>query len=424
MKLRRAAVLGVLAVALASLLAACGEDATPTNTTSPTATSGGATASPSAPAGGEVSLDALIQAAEAEGELNVLSGFTTQAQIAGFEEAFPNITVNFTQLRAPDLVARLPQEQQAGQFEWDIVHIGGSGGVDTTIPRTLFDTVRDKLLPELTEDSLYVGGFDPWWVDDDAKEYKLHHRSSASRGTFWDVNRNVAPEFATAEDFFKPEYKGKICSFDPRIESGTDSGLGQMMAMYGEDWLRRFFSETELVYSTNGAQLAQDLIAGKYAVCIGASMDDFRREGAAPHVERIDLYNPDQPIHDDFKDRFPIFCCGDGMNADAPVDGWLSGGIAANNVQIGKNAPHQAAAKLYVNWLLTKEGAMAFADPADTECSVRVDLHNSWCVEELDSIPLQFEPLDPNGSYTFNSAASTVFIRLDARRIAREILGN
>ena len=418
---KRAAVLGVLAAVFALLLAACGDDATSTPTASPTQPG----ASPTPTAGADPSLDALITAAEADGELNVLSGFTTQAQVQGFIDTFPNIKVNFTQLRAPDLVARLPAEQQANVFEWDIVHIGGSGGADTTIPRTLFSTVRDKLLPELTADSLYVGGFAPWWVDDDELAYKLHHRSAVSKGSFFDVNRNVAPDFATAEDFFKPEYKDKVCAFDPRIESGTDSALGQMMAMFGEDWLRRFYADTGLIFSTNGTQLAQDLIAGKYAVCIGTSMDDFRREGAAPHVERIDLYNPDQPIHDDYKDRFPIFCCGTGMtNANGPVDGWISGGIAANNVQIGKNPPHPAAARLYVNWLLTREGAMAFADPADNECSVRVDLHNSWCVDQLDSIPFQFSPVQPNASYTFNSAASTVQIRLDARALARQILGN
>jgi ABC-type Fe3+ transport system substrate-binding protein len=428
--------LAVLAIAGLAVLAACGTEeaatSTPTATSGPdmTPTTGDGTppatitdGTPTATAAGPVSLDELIEAAEAEGELNVLSGFSTQAQIPGFQEAFPDITVNFTQLRAPDLVSRLPQEQQANVFEWDIVHIGGSGGVDPTIPRTLFEPVRDKLLPELTADELYISDFDTWWMDDDETRFKLHHRTAAAPGTFFDANRNVAPDFADAEDFFDPALRGKICSFDPRIESGTDAGLAQMMAKFGEDWLRRFLDETELVFSTNGTQLAQDLIAGKYAVCIGASMDDFRREGAAPHVERVPISNPERALHPDF-DWMPVSCCGTGKdNPDGPVDGFMTGGAAANMVQIGKNAPNPNAARLYVNWLLTREGAMAFMDPADTECSIRADLHHSVCVEQLNSIPQQFTPIDPNGSYTEDSLASTVQIRLRVRELAREILG-
>jgi hypothetical protein len=229
MKSLKLASVAVLALVSVALLAAWGDDPTPTPI---------ATAVPNAtptPAVDTSIWDGLVTAALAEGTLNVISGFSTQAQISGFQEAFPGITVNFTQLRAPDLVARLPGEQSAGVFEWDIVHIGGSGGVDPTIPRTLFETVRDKLvLPELLADETYIGGFANWWVDDDEQQYKLHHRSSASRGSFFDVNRNVAPGFDSADDFFKPEFKGEICSFDPRIESGTDSALAQMMAMFGE----------------------------------------------------------------------------------------------------------------------------------------------------------------------------------------------
>ena len=413
----------VTSVAIAGLLvlAACGSDPTATPPPTPTSVTS-ATATP-VPTGQE-EYEQLIIDAEEEGELTVISGFSSQAQILGWEKAFPDIKLNFTQLRAPDLVARLPAEQAAGKFEWDIVFIGGSGGVDPTIPRTLFEPVRDKIiLEELLQDSTWVGGFDQWWMDDDERRFKFHHKSSASIGTAFDVNRDVAPDFNSAEDFFRPEFKGKICSFDPRIESGTDSGLAQMMAMFGEDWLKRFFSETDLVFARSGAQLAQDLIAGKYAVCIGASMDQFRREGAGQNVERVFISNPDQPLHADFQ-WLPVTCCGSGKgNADGPVDGWISGGAAYSNVQVGKNPPHAKAAQLFVNWVLTREGAMAFEDPTDTNCSVRRDLHYTHCVNTKNSIPDQFQPIDPNGSYTENSLASTVKIRIQARDLAVEAFG-
>ncbi len=34
----------------------------------------------------------------------------------------------------------------------------------------------------------------------------------------------------------------------------------------------------------------------------------------------------------------------------------LSGGAAGNNIQCAKNAPHPNAAKLFINWFLSKEG--------------------------------------------------------------------
>ena len=48
---------------------------------------------------------------------------------------------------------------------------------------------------------------------------------------------------------------------------------------------------------------------------------------------------------------------------------------------IAKNPPNPNAAKVFVNWVLSKEGQMAWPQPErDTSCSRRVDLQQ-WCME-------------------------------------------
>ena len=60
---------------------------------------------------------AVLEGAREEGEINIISGSSSVQQMPSFTAAFEEMTggeVNFTELRAPDVVARLPEEYAAG----------------------------------------------------------------------------------------------------------------------------------------------------------------------------------------------------------------------------------------------------------------------------------------------------------------------
>lgn len=365
----------------------------------------------------------VTKAAKEEGELRVFSGSSSKLQIPGFQKAFPFLKVRFLQLRAPDIAVRLPTEQRAGRFTWDIILIGGSGGADKTIPTSHFSDLRKFFInPEITRDETWVGDFDDLWVDDESKRFKFQHRGASAKGAVFWVNRKALPEskFNKPDDFFKRELRGKVCAWDPRREGPSDNSFAQVMAMFGDEFLRRLFTETKMVISRSGTKLKKDLINGTYHVCMGTSMTPFHREGVGRHVQKFVVGKEGL---DPKYGWLPIVCCGEGKKKTIR-DGWMSGGSAYTRLQVGMNPPHPNAAKVFVNWLLSKEGAKAWIDPSDSTCSLRKDLHHSFCTDFLNKdVPDQFTPVDEGGAYLDASKTTTVQTRYRVRQIAIEVFG-
>ena len=103
------------------------------------------------------------------------------------------------------------------------------------------------IFPDITDDDTWVGDFEDIWIDQDTQKFKIHHSSTGlSRGSSCWVNREELPlsKFSKIEDLFElPEVKGRFCTFDPRVEGASDANFGQIAAMYGEDMVRRLFTE-------------------------------------------------------------------------------------------------------------------------------------------------------------------------------------
>ena len=363
-------------------------------------------------------------AKEKEGVLAMMSGSSTRFHIPSFQKAFPGIKLKFLQLRGTDVSQRLPAEQRAGKFVWDIVVNGGPTGVDVTLPKVHFSDLRDYFInPEITKDETWVGTFDDLWVDDDTKMFKIQHKSSGSGGGTFDVNRKLLPDamFNKPEDLFKPELRGKICTFDPRRGGPADAAWGSIMAQFGEEFLRRVFTEQKVVISRNGTKMARDLMRGKFLVCIGTRMSDFRLQGVGGHVKRFEVRSG--KIHSSYRDRVTINCCGKGKNA-ATIEGFMGGGSANNMLEVAKNPPHPNAVKVFVNWLLSREGQMAWLIKTDRDCSMRADLHHSFCKDVLNKTdPEQFRPVEDGKAYVNAHRLSNRFIRGHEREVAIEIFG-
>jgi iron(III) transport system substrate-binding protein len=187
------------------------------------------------------------------------------------------------------------------------------------------------------------------------------------RGTVY-VNSNlVSPkEFASHKDLLDSKWKGKIVADDPR-KSGT--GQGTFLFFYrhpqlGEDFIRSL-SRQGLTFVKNYAQEVDMLGQGRFPVGIGLSdsMVEERSKRGVP----IAILDPRQ-----LKEGAPI----------TPASGALS---------LVNRAPHPNAAKVYVNWLLSKEAQTALAQ-ATGYISNRVDVPTDhappWKIPQPDSIKI------------------------------------
>jgi hypothetical protein len=373
----------------------------------------------------------VLEGARKEGTIRIISGLSSTNQVPAFQKAFADLTggkVEFTELRAPDIIARLPEEYAARQYNWDIILLGGSSGISEALDQAgvLGDLNEAFVFPDITKDETWVGGFGDIWVDNDTKKYKIHHQAELSQGSQWWVNRQVLPEsrFNKLEDVFDiPELKGKLCTFDPRVEGASDANFGQIAGMYGRETLKRLFTELNPVVLRDYGKLNLDTLHGACWIAVGAQIPNLHAEGVGLHIQPINIFRPG--IAPEYADRVKLTCCGSGKHKGG-LEGWVGGGSAYQMLAIAKNPPNPNAAKVFVNWILSKEGAMAWPRPdRDTSCSRRADLQQ-WCLDTWRQSGVRakdFVPLKPDGAYVSIHTRSNYFIRLVAQEIGTEVFG-
>jgi hypothetical protein len=374
--------------------------------------------------------DKTLAGARREGTIRIISGSSSTNNIPSFEKAFTELTggkVEFTELRAPDIIARLPEEYAARQYNWDIILLGGSSGISERLDQAgvLGNLNEAFIFPDLTKDETWLGGFSDIWVDNDTKMYKIHHQAELSQGSQWWVNRQVIPEgrFNKIEDVFTiPELRGKFCTFDPRVEGASDANFGQIAGMYGPDMVRRLYRELDVVVLRDYGKLTTDTLHGACLISVGARMQDLHAEGVGLHVQPFNVFRAG--IAPEYAGKVVATCCGEGKQKQT-LEGWVGGGSAYTMLAVAKNPPNPNAAKVFVNWLLSKEGQMAWPNAdRETACSRRVDLQQ-WCNEvwKQGARGKDFVPLKADGTYVSVHTRSNFFIRIVAQELGTEVFG-
>jgi hypothetical protein len=114
-------------------------------------------------------------------------------------------------------------ECAAGQPSIDVL-MGGPTELVTLYPKGCLAPIKPKLLlPEVTDPAKWKGGFLKW--NDPEGQYILQTGEYVSGRIAVNTQQIKPGMVATARDLLKPEFRGKIASYDPRLP-----GLGSSMA--------------------------------------------------------------------------------------------------------------------------------------------------------------------------------------------------
>jgi len=308
----------------------------------------------------------VLRLAKREGKLAMIGPLGTDRRDA-LTQAFQSkygITVEYHADAGAGILPRLSAERKAGLYLWDVLVSGTSTVLEGLIPNKIVDPLEPTMiLPEVKESKYWRGG---------ALEFldlgrRLLVMTLLQRGTLY-VNANLVnpKEFSSYKDLLDPKWKGKIVGDDPR-KSGTGQATFLFFYLHpelGADFVRAL-SRQSLTLLKNYAQEVDMLGQGRFPVGIGLSdsMTEERTKRGVPIV----IVDPRQ-----IKEGTPI----------SPVSGGLS---------LVNRAPHPNAAKLYINWLLSKEAQTIFAR-ATGYISNRVDVPTDhappWKIPQPDSIKI------------------------------------
>lgn len=291
-----------------------------------------------------------VEVAKAEGTVVIAGPSPPQYRegIMAFQKTFPGIKIEFIGAGGRDFSPRILAERRAAKFLWD-VHIGGAGTPNQQLkPEGVFDPLMPALiLPEVLKDDLWSGGFADGWMD---KEKRFIYAFSGRVTPQVYVNRDLISEreLARVEDLLSPQWREKISWNEPRAQGSGSAVAGYWFYVFGEKFLRSLFQHG-VVAVRDLRQQAEWVVRGKYPIAVGLDdryLDIFKEKGVGLNVKPLAF--------------------------DTPAGGGRMG-PGFGNVMLVNRSPHPNAANVFLNWLLSREGQVAYVKASEIN-SRRLDV--------------------------------------------------
>ena len=245
-----------------------------------------------------------------------------------FMRLHPGIKVESLRLGSSQLPARIVTEQRGGKYNADVI-----SGDDFQFSQLVGVGALDKY-PQPQAAAFIKGTVDPngYWTN-------LYQNTTVIA---WNPQRLAAdhlkPPSATA-DFARPEWKGKF-GFDTGALNWY-LGLLQHDKTTGTDVAKRV-ADNAPVKTTGHTQTVQSLETGEFdgtPTAYGYLVYQEKKAGKS-----IDFVNPD-----------PVL-------------------VTLTPVGLAKNAPHPNAARLFIDWLTSKDGQTFISERGGGEISSRTDV--------------------------------------------------
>ena len=284
--------------------------------------------------------DQTVAAAKKEGKvaINTFTGQGYARVLKLFAQAYPEIKVDHTNLEPVDFSPRIINERKAGVYTWDVVTMPTSTALQVLRPAGVFDPIRPAIItPDVKNDANWRGGFDAGFLD---KDKRLAYAFTLVRaaGTFVNADRVKDGDLKSVKDLLDPRWKGKIAISDPRVIGSTFWPLTIARLKVGDDIMKQLLVDQEPVLSRDRNQLTEFMVRGRYPIAIGLNalaLQDFQAKGVGKNIKTILL---------------------------PEMDYQSSGSL----VWLINKAPHPNAARVLINWLLTKEAQTAYAKELQT----------------------------------------------------------
>jgi iron(III) transport system substrate-binding protein len=297
-----------------------------------------------------------VRAAEKEGQVTVsIGGYGAIIESGVFQKVYPKIKITHITGAGTDLTARIAAERRAGKYLVDVYNGGGNSLFQILYLGKMLDPIKPALLlPEVTDPT-------KWWEGkqkylDKEGQYILVYEGNVAAGAGAGYNTQLLDpsEYRSYWDFLNPKLKGKIMSTDIRKLRGA--GIPWQFLYYypdlGPKFLRRLFGEMDVTMVADLRQAVDWLGTGKFALCLpvqGGTIFKAKNQGL--------------PV-----DQFESYHFKEGVNLSSAF-----GSLALLN-----RAPHPNAAKVFINWLLSREGQTLFQKvisvPGDARNSRRIDV--------------------------------------------------
>jgi iron(III) transport system substrate-binding protein len=310
-----------------------------------------------APEASDADWNKTVAAAKKEAKVVIIgpSGSDVRdAYTIGFQKKYPEIEVDFSGMRGAEVAPKLLAELKAQQYLTDIAVAGTTTALISLVPANAVVPLQPYLIgPEAKDVSKWRGR--KRHFSDSTEKYNLYFGSRVQVAFVYNTELNppatMKSKIKAWQDLLNPEWKGKIAMLDPR-----QAGAGLDLSTYwytnekaglGKEFIRKLFTTQDVFVSKEEQQILDFVARGRHSIAIGPS-----------GTLTFQLISRGLPL--------ALF-----------GSGALPGGgfVTASNgtITVVRNAPHQNAIKVYIDYLLSREGQTSWSKASGLS-SLRTDV--------------------------------------------------
>jgi iron(III) transport system substrate-binding protein len=296
--------------------------------------------------------DETLAAAKKEGKVVVLgqpSPAMRNEIIPKFTERY-GIQVEHVAGQSSTTVPKIRTERSAGIYSTDVFMSNAGTSIGVLYAEKMIDPLKPALmLPEVTDGSKWKRGA-PAFVDPE-KQYLLLLFSSVDSLMVVNSDYVKSDEMRSVKDLLNPKWKGKISTEDPAAAGGGGAGsAAHFYTQLGPDFVKKLYVDQQAVVQRDRRILSDWLARGNQPICLTCHIDDMR------------------VLVDEGYHLLEVFELADIQNRITPAPSLLS---------IANKAPHPNAAKVFVNWMASKEAMELYSRNAQA-ATLRTDVDESF----------------------------------------------
>ncbi len=302
--------------------------------------------------GWETQWNKIVAEARKEGKVVVMGSAdpVVRKELPAIFKAKFGVTLEYIGGRGGDNLARLRMERRAGAYTVDAVTAGVTNMVEYYQEGLLDPLLPALLLPEVLDPAKWKKK--KLWFVDPGEKYILRLYNYLASGLLYLNREQVKPgSFKSVHELLDPKWRGKISSLDPTISGPGQAEATRFYLQLGEEFVKRLYIDQKPIFSRDKRQIVDWLARGSYPVSISAETEfvvELKKQGLP--VDMVSL--PDAP---------GTLTAGNGLLA------------------LMNRAPHPNAARLFVNWIASKEGAELLGR-ARQKPTTRSDIDESYAV--------------------------------------------
>jgi ABC-type Fe3+ transport system substrate-binding protein len=306
--------------------------------------------------GSQAEWERTLQAAEREGQVTVyMAGYGAVLDSGAFQRAYPKIKVTSVTGSGTQLAPRIAAERRAEKYLADVYNGGGNSLHQVLYLGKMLDPIKPALmLPEVLDESKWWEGRHKYVDPERLHVFVYEGNVSSGAGASYNTDLLNPKDYPSYWDFLNPKLKGRIVATDIRQVRGA--GLSWQYLYYhpqlGPPYLRRLYGEMDVTMTADLRQAVDWMAVGKVVLCLpcqGSPVAKAKNQGLP-----VDQFEPYQ-----FKEGVSL-------------------SSAFGQLALMNRAPHPNAAKVFINWMLSREGQAVFQKimsvPGDPRDSRRIDV--------------------------------------------------